>query len=149
VHTGPVVVGEMGAGARRETLVLGETTNVAARLEAAAAPDSVVTSETTLRLARGMFVTENLGALTLKGVPEPLPAHRVVQPSGVRSRFEVAAGDARALLAPLYAWFTEGFDNARPDRREGAAGGAVIGGLHRPFVRWPDPPGSDLCSSIR
>jgi hypothetical protein len=43
VHTGPVVVGEMGAGARRETLALGETTNVAARLEAAAAPDTVVT----------------------------------------------------------------------------------------------------------
>ncbi len=92
VHTGPVVVGEMGAGARRETLALGETTNVAARLEAAATPDTVVTSGTTLRLARGIFVTEDLGALTLRGVPEPVPAHRVVQPSGVRSRLDVAAG---------------------------------------------------------
>jgi len=92
VHTGPVVVGEMGAGARRETLALGETTNIAARLEAAAAPDTVVASGTTLRLARGIFVTEDLGALTLKGVPEPVPAHRVVQPSGVRSRLDVAAG---------------------------------------------------------
>jgi class 3 adenylate cyclase/tetratricopeptide (TPR) repeat protein len=92
VHTGPVVVGEMGAGARRETLALGETTNVAARLEAAAAPDTVVASGTTVRLARGIFVTEDLGALTLKGVPEPVPAHRVVQPSGVRSRLDVAAG---------------------------------------------------------
>jgi class 3 adenylate cyclase/tetratricopeptide (TPR) repeat protein len=92
VHTGPVVVGEMGAGARRETLALGETTNVAARLEAAAAPDTVVASGTTLRLARGIFVTEDLGALALKGVPEPVPAQRVVQPSGVRSRLDVAAG---------------------------------------------------------
>jgi len=92
VHTGPVVVGEMGAGARRETLALGETTNVAARLEAAAAPDTVVASGTTLRLARGIFVTEELGALTLKGLPEPVPTHRVVQPSGVRSRLDVAAG---------------------------------------------------------
>jgi class 3 adenylate cyclase/tetratricopeptide (TPR) repeat protein len=92
VHTGPVVVGEMGAGARRETLALGETTNVAARLEAAAAPDTVVASGTTLRLARGIFVTEDLGGLTLKGMPEPVPAHRVVQPSGVRSRLDVAAG---------------------------------------------------------
>jgi class 3 adenylate cyclase/tetratricopeptide (TPR) repeat protein len=92
VHTGPVVVGEMGAGARRETLALGETTNVAARLEAAAAPDTVVASGTTVRLAPGIFVTEDLGALTLKGVPEPVPAQRVVQPSGVRSRLDVAAG---------------------------------------------------------
>ena len=92
VHTGPVVVGEMGAGARRETLALGETTNVAARLEAAAAPDTVVASDATLRLARGIFVTEDLGALTLRGVPAPVPAHRVVQPSGVRSRLDVAAG---------------------------------------------------------
>jgi class 3 adenylate cyclase len=92
VHTGPVVVGEMGAGARRETLALGETTNVAARLEAAAAPDTVVASGTTVRLAPGIFVTEDLGALQLKGVPEPVPAQRVVQPSGVRSRLDVAAG---------------------------------------------------------
>ena len=40
----------------------------------------------------GIFVTEDLGALTLRGVPEPVPAHRVVQPSGVRSRLDVAAG---------------------------------------------------------
>lgn len=92
VHTGPVVVGEMGAGARRETLALGETTNVAARLEGAAAPNTVVASGMTLRLARGIFVTEDLGALTLKGVPAPVPAHRVVQPSGMRSRLDVAAG---------------------------------------------------------
>jgi class 3 adenylate cyclase/tetratricopeptide (TPR) repeat protein len=92
VHTGPVVIGEMGAGARRETLALGETTNMAARLEAAAAPDTVVASGATLRLARGIFVTEDLGALALKGVPAPVPAHRVVQPSGVRSRLDVAAG---------------------------------------------------------
>jgi hypothetical protein len=52
----------------------------------------VVTSGTTLRLAPGIFVTEDLGALTLRGVPEPVPAHRVVQPSGVRSRLDVAAG---------------------------------------------------------
>src|SRR6185369_9661610 len=92
IHTGAVVVGTMGGGARRETLALGETMNVAARLEAAAAPDTVVASGTTLRLARGIFVTEDLGALTLRGVPEPVPAHRVVQPSGVRSRLDVAAG---------------------------------------------------------
>nr|UXE44048.1 hypothetical protein Hi04_10k_c1000_00002 [uncultured bacterium] len=98
VHTGPVVVGEMGTGARRETLALGETINVAARLEAAAAPDTVVASATTLRLARGIFVTEDLGALTLRGVAEAVPAHRVVQPSGVRSRLDVAAGHLTRLI---------------------------------------------------
>jgi tetratricopeptide (TPR) repeat protein len=55
IHTGPVVVGEMGVGGRREQLALGETPNVAARLESLAAPNTVVISAATHRLvARGM-----------------------------------------------------------------------------------------------
>jgi len=89
IHTGPVVVGQLGGGARRETLALGETTNLAARLQGVAAPDTVVVSEATLRLVAGIFVTEDLGRQTLKGVAEPLAAYRVVQPTGVRSRLDV------------------------------------------------------------
>ena len=89
IHTGPVVVGEMGAGASRETLALGDTTNLAARLEAEAGPNCVAISSDTLRLVRGIFVTEELGRRVLKGIREPVTLHRVIQPSGVRSLLDV------------------------------------------------------------
>jgi class 3 adenylate cyclase/tetratricopeptide (TPR) repeat protein len=88
VHTGPVLIGEFGAGAHRTTMSLGETMNVAARMQEAAAPGTAVISETTRRLVRGIFVTEELPPQTFKGLPEPLQIHRVVQPSGVPSRFD-------------------------------------------------------------
>jgi class 3 adenylate cyclase len=89
IHTGPVVVSQLGGGARRETLALGETTNLAARLQGVAAPDTVVLSEATLRLVAGIFVTEDLGPQHLKGIAAPVRAHRAVQPTGVRSRLDV------------------------------------------------------------
>lgn len=88
VHTGPVVIGDVGR--RLEALALGETMNLAARIQAAAEPGWLVVSAETLRLVRGVFVTEDLGARTLKGVSQPIGLHRVVQPSGVRSRLDVA-----------------------------------------------------------
>src|SRR5262245_61144328 len=98
IHTGPVVVGEMGATKRRGTLALGHTLNLAARLEAIAEPDSVVMSADTLRLVHGLFVTEKLGSFHLKGIAGPVVAHRAVRPSGVRSRLDVAGGQG---LTPL------------------------------------------------
>src|SRR5262245_11379708 len=92
VHTGPVVVGDMAGGPRREALALGETVNLAARLQGAAAPDTLVISGTTLRLVQGIFVTEDLGRQPMKGIAEPVAVYRVVQSSGVRSRLDVAAG---------------------------------------------------------
>jgi class 3 adenylate cyclase/predicted ATPase len=92
IHTGRAVVGEVGGGASRETLALGDTTNLAARIQGEAEPDCVAISSDTLRLVRGIFVTEELGRRTLKGIREPLALHRVVQPSGVRSRLDVAHG---------------------------------------------------------
>jgi class 3 adenylate cyclase/tetratricopeptide (TPR) repeat protein len=89
IHTGPVVVGQLGGGARRETLALGETTNLAARLQGMAVPDTVVLSDATLRLVAGIFVTEDLGPQRLKGIAAPVQAHRAVQPTGVRSRLEL------------------------------------------------------------
>lgn len=89
IHTGPVVVGEVGAGASRETLALGDTTNLAARLQAEAGPNCVAISSETLRLVRGIFVTEELGRRQLKGMREPTTVHRVIQPSGVRSLLDV------------------------------------------------------------
>jgi class 3 adenylate cyclase/tetratricopeptide (TPR) repeat protein len=90
IHTGPVVVGELGGGDRREILALGDATVIAARLQAVAEPNGVLISDATLRLVPGLFVTEDLGARALKGVAEPIHAYRVLQPSGVRSRFDEA-----------------------------------------------------------
>jgi class 3 adenylate cyclase len=78
VHTGPVVVGEIGGGGRHENLATGETVNIAARLEGLAAPNTVVISQVTARLVRDVFVLEDLGAHQLKGVAEPMAVFRVL-----------------------------------------------------------------------
>jgi class 3 adenylate cyclase/predicted ATPase len=89
MHTGPVVVGEMGAGGRREQLALGETPNVAARLESLAAPNTVVISAAVHHLVQGYFVCDDLGAPALKGVDTPLQVYRVLGESGAQSRLDV------------------------------------------------------------
>src|SRR5262249_11350581 len=86
IHTGPTVVSQLGGKGKRETLALGETTNVAARVQGAADPGTVVITAATQRLVAGMFVVEERGPHDLKGVREAVVLYRVVQPSGVRSR---------------------------------------------------------------
>ncbi len=85
IHTGPVVIADGGE-------VFGETPNVAARVQTAAEPDTVVIAAATQRLVAGMFVVEDRGPQALKGVHEPVTLYRVVQPSGVRGRLDVTAG---------------------------------------------------------
>ena len=80
IHTGPVVVGDIGGGGRREHLALGETPNIAARLEGLAAPNTVVISPVTAQLVRQTFVLEDLGAAALKGVAEPMAVWQVLGP---------------------------------------------------------------------
>jgi class 3 adenylate cyclase/predicted ATPase len=96
LHTGQALIGNVGAGPGRE-MALGKTLNVAARLQEIAPPGTVLMSDATQRLVSGLFVTEDLGAKSLKGIPEPLHTYRVVQPSGVRSRLDAA----RKSLTPM------------------------------------------------
>ena len=98
IDTGRMVVSEMGGGEHRETLALGETANVAARLEAAAEPDTVVIRSETLRLVQGIFRTRDLGVRSLKGVAEPVRIHQVASAAGMRSRLDVEAATG---LTPL------------------------------------------------
>jgi TOMM system kinase/cyclase fusion protein len=91
IHTGLVVAGEMGAGDTREPLaIVGETPNIAARLQEIAKPNTVVLSAATQRLVQGLFTCQDLGLRALKGVSAPLEVYRVLGESGVRSRLEVA-----------------------------------------------------------
>ncbi len=66
IHTGPVVVGEIGSGEHHEDLALGKTPNIAARLEGVARPNTVVISSVTAQLAARSFVLEELGLHSLK-----------------------------------------------------------------------------------
>ena len=95
IHTGLVVVGEIGSGERQEQLALGETPNIAARLQGLATPDTVVISEATAHLSHGYFVCQPLGAPALKGLPQPLQVYRVLHASGAQTRLDVAT--ARGL----------------------------------------------------
>src|SRR5262249_11738378 len=78
IHTGPVVVGDIGGGGRHEQLALGETPNIAARLEGLAAPNTVVISPATARLRRQTLGLGDPGASVLKGVAEPMAVSRVL-----------------------------------------------------------------------
>jgi class 3 adenylate cyclase len=98
IHTGLVVIGEMGGAQRQEQLALGETPNVAARLQGLAAPDTVLVSAATYRLIQGFFVCQDLGAHTLRGVAEPVPVYQIVKESVAQSRLEVARSSS---LTPL------------------------------------------------
>jgi class 3 adenylate cyclase/predicted ATPase len=90
IHTGLVVVGDVGDGARQERLALGETPNVAARLQGIAAPNTLVISATTFQLLGGFFACQPLGTPLLKGLAQPLAVYRVLYESMARSRLEAA-----------------------------------------------------------
>ena len=98
IHTGLVVVGEVGGGTRQEQLALGETPNLAARLQGIAAPNTLVISAATFQLLGGFFACQPLGTPLLKGLAQPLAVYRVLYESMARSRLE-AAGSAG--LTPL------------------------------------------------
>ena len=88
IHTGPVVVGTMGGGERHEHLALGETPNIAARLQALAPANAVVISAVTARLVQGAFALEDLGTHVLAGIAEPLAVSRVRGPVATPSHDE-------------------------------------------------------------
>ena len=99
IATGTVVVGDLiGEGAAKEQAVIGETPNLAARLQMLAEPGTVVISESTQRLTDGHFEYRNLGPITLKGWTEPISAWQVLRTTGVVSRFEA---QHKSRLNPL------------------------------------------------
>ena len=89
IATGIVVVGDLiGAGAAQEQAIVGETPNLAARLQGVAEPNSVVIAESTRKLLGNLFELEDLGAMDLKGIAGPVRAWAALRVSVVESRFE-------------------------------------------------------------
>src|SRR5687767_12683840 len=81
----------MGSGGRYERLALGDTPNLAARLQGLAEPDSVVISSATWRLVEGYVRWKDLGPQALKGLDTPVPVYQVLGEGVAQSRLEVAA----------------------------------------------------------
>ena len=99
IATGLVVVGDLiGEGSAQEQSVVGETPNLAARLQALAEPDAVVIAAGTRRLVGDLFEYRDLGAVEVKGIAGPVPAWQVLRPSVVASRFEALRGSALTRL---------------------------------------------------
>ena len=99
IASGLVVVGDLiGAGAAQERGVVGETPNLAARLQALAQPGTLVIAESTRRQIGGLFEIADLGPQPLAGFAEPQRAWRVVGESGVLSRFEALRSAATPLV---------------------------------------------------
>lgn len=97
LHTGEAVVGELGPSGSYQLLAVGENVNLAARIQGAAAPDTVVVSPSTAKQIQGHFQVEALDPQSLKGFDEMIGLFRVVAATGARTKLEAAA---RGRLTP-------------------------------------------------
>jgi len=104
IHTGLVVVGEVGGVSRHEQLALGETPNLAARIQGLATPDALLISAATHRLVQGYFACQDLGTHNLRGVATPMQVYRVVHASTAQSRLDVMGATS---VTPLVGRETE------------------------------------------
>jgi predicted ATPase/class 3 adenylate cyclase len=99
IATGLVVVGDLiGQGVAQEHTVVGETPNLAARLQTLAEPDTVVIDSITHRLLGRLFEYRNLESVSIKGFADPIPLWEVTGASAITSRFEALRGAATPLV---------------------------------------------------
>ena len=124
LNSGPVIVGSIGDDLRMDYTAVGDTTNLASRMESMARPATILVSNHTHKMARDFFEFKSLGKVEVKGKKEPVEAHELVKASGVETRIEAA--QAKGLTAFVgrqreIEALQEAFDKAR----EGS--GQVVG----------------------
>jgi class 3 adenylate cyclase len=95
LDSGGVVV---GGGSGKDADVFGDTRNIAARVQAAAEPGTVVITDAVHQLVSGLFVVEERGGQVLKGIKQPVQLYRVVRPSEVRGRLRAVAASRGLTL---------------------------------------------------
>jgi class 3 adenylate cyclase/tetratricopeptide (TPR) repeat protein len=91
IHTGPVIVGTLGNDLRVEFKAVGDTVNLASRMENLAEPGTIYVTQETFKLTEGFFRFESLGEKQVKGKEEPIRIYQVIAPSTRRTRFDVSA----------------------------------------------------------
>ena len=119
INTGPVVIGTLGNDLRVEFTAVGETVNLASRMEGLAASGTTYVTEDTFKLTEGLFRFEALGEKEVKGKETPVKVYRVIAPSTRKTRFDVSAergltpfvGRARELELLL-----DGFERVKEGR---------------------------------
>jgi len=90
LHSGPVVVGKIGDDLRMDYTAIGDTTNLASRLESLAQPGTILLSQDTHHLVEAFFQFHPLGQVEIKGKEEPQQAYQLLQPTAVETRIEAA-----------------------------------------------------------
>jgi len=159
IHTGPVVVGTLGNDLRVEFKAVGDTVNLASRMQELAEPGTTYVTEETFRLTEGLFRFEALGEKTVKGRKEPVNVYRAIAPSTRRTRFDVSAergltpfvGRERELELLL-----DGLDRSRAGRGQeclsysrGVAYHPVVDILKANFDIWEGDGDSEIREKVK
>ena len=95
LNSGPVIIGSVGNDLRMDYTAIGDTTNLASRMETNAKPGTVLVSSDTYKIARDFFRFEPLGKIQVKGKDEPVETYQLIEASEVETRIEAAV--ARGL----------------------------------------------------